>query len=80
MVIRAGSSIFIRPIHGINLPPEDFGPAYGDFYDIKRESRSFLRMTAFDQSMFNLAEQGAAQRVSAARVDGDFFQDFSSLA
>ena len=61
-----------------NLPPEDFGPAYGDFYDIKRESRSFQRMTAFDQSMFSLAEQGSAQRVSAARVDGDFFQTFQA--
>jgi predicted permease len=61
-----------------NLPPENFGPAYGDFYDIKRESRSFQRMTAFDQSMFSLAEQGSAQRVSAARVDGDFFQTFQA--
>jgi len=61
-----------------NLPPEDFGPAYGDFYDIKRESRSFQSMTAFDQSMFNLAEQGSAQRVSAARVDGDFFETFQA--
>src|SRR5271154_6562239 len=24
-----------------NLPPEEFGPAYGDLNDIKRESRSF---------------------------------------
>jgi putative ABC transport system permease protein len=61
-----------------NLPPEDFGPAYGDFYDIKRESRSFQSMTAFDQSLFSLAEQGSAQRVSAARVDGDFFQTFQA--
>ena len=61
-----------------NLPPEDFGPAYGDFYDIKRESRSFQRMTTFDQSMFSLAEQGSAQRVSGARVDGDFFQTFQA--
>jgi len=61
-----------------NLPPEDFGPAYGDLYDIKRESRSFQSMTAFDQSMFNLSEQGEAQRVSAARVDGDFFQTFQA--
>jgi len=61
-----------------NLPPEIFGPAYGDFYDIKRESRSFQNITAFDQSMFSLAEQGSAQRVSAARVDGDFFQTFQS--
>jgi predicted permease len=61
-----------------NLPPEDFGPAYGDFYDIKRESHSFQSMTAFDQSMFNLSEQGSAQRVSAARIDGDFFQTFQA--
>jgi predicted permease len=56
-----------------NLAPENFGPAYGDFYDIKRENRSLQTMTTFDQSMFSLAEQGSAQRVSAARVDGDFF-------
>jgi predicted permease len=61
-----------------NLPPENFGPAYGDFYDIKRESRSFQRITTFDQSMFSLAEQGSAQRVSVARVDGDFFQTFQA--
>jgi len=61
-----------------NLPPEDFGPAYGDFYEIKRESRSFQSLTAFEQSMFNLAEQGSAQRVSAAQVDGDFFQTFQA--
>jgi predicted permease len=61
-----------------NIPPESFGPAYGDFYDIKRESRSFQRMTTFDQSMFSLAGQGSAQRVSAARVDGDFFQTFQA--
>ena len=35
-------------------------------------------MTAFDQSVFSLASQGAAERVSAARVDGDFFQTFQS--
>jgi putative ABC transport system permease protein len=31
-------------------------------------------MTAFGQSVFSLASQGAVQRASAARVDGDFFQ------
>src|ERR1700735_2552900 len=30
------------------LPVEVFGPAYGDFYDIKRESHSFQSVTAFD--------------------------------
>ena len=35
-------------------------------------------MTAFGQSVFSLASQGAAERVSAARVDGDFFRTFQS--
>ena len=39
---------FYSPNPRFNIPPEDFGPAYGDFYDIKRESRSFQRMTAFE--------------------------------
>ena len=61
-----------------NVPTESFGPAYGDFYDIKRESRSFQHLTTFDQSMFSLAGQDSAQRVSAARVDGDFFETFQA--
>ncbi len=60
------------------LPVEVFGPAYADFYDLKRDSHSFQDMTAFDQSVFSLASQGAAERVSAARVDGDFFRTFQS--
>ncbi len=60
------------------LPVEVFGPAYADLYDLKKESRSFQDMTAFGQSIFTLASQGAAARVSAARVDGDFFRTFQS--
>jgi predicted permease len=60
------------------LPVEVFGPAYADLYDLKKESRSFQDMTAFGQSVFSLASQGAAERVSAARVDGDFFRTFQS--
>jgi predicted permease len=60
------------------LPAEIFGPAYADFYDLKRESHSFQDMTAFDQSVFSLASAGAAERVSAARVDGDFFPTFQA--
>ena len=58
------------------LPAEVFVPTYADFYDIRRDSRSFQQMTVFGQSVFNLASQGAAERVSAARVDGDFFSTF----
>jgi predicted permease len=69
---------FYTPNPRYGLPPEDFGPAYGDFYDIKRESQSFQSITAFEQSIFSLADQGLAERVSAARVDGDFFQTFQA--
>jgi predicted permease len=62
----------------IKVPLEVFGPAYGDFYDLKKENHSFQDMTAFAQSVFSLASQGAAQRASAARVDGDFFQTFQA--
>jgi putative ABC transport system permease protein len=37
-------------------------------------------MTSFGQSVFSLASQGAAERVSAARVDGDFFQTFQATS
>ncbi len=60
------------------LPVEVFGPAYADLYDLKKESRSFQDITAFGQSVFSLASQGASERVSAARVDGDFFRTFQS--
>ena len=60
------------------MPLEVFGPAYADFYDLKKENHSFQDMTTFDQSVFSLASQGAAERVSAARVDGDFFRTFQS--
>lgn len=60
------------------LPVEIFGPAYADFYDLKRDSHSFQDMTAFGESVFSLALGGAAERVSAARVDGDFFPTFQS--
>ena len=66
------------PNRQFKLPDELFGPAYADLYDLKRASHSFEDMTAFGQSVFNLASSGAAERVSAARVDGDFFQTFQS--
>ena len=68
----------ITPNPQFKLPAEIFGPAYADFFDLKKESRSFQDITAFDQSIFSLASQGAAERISAARVDGDFFSTFQS--
>ena len=73
----SGKLVYVyTPNPRYNLPAEMFGPAYGDLYDIKRQSRSFQSITAFDQSVSNLAAQGAAHRVSVARVDGDFFATF----
>ena len=66
------------PNSHFKLPPELFGPAYADFYDLKRESQSFEGMTAFDQSIVSLVSQGAAERVSAGLVDGNFFATFQS--
>src|ERR1700733_7705857 len=60
------------------LPVEVFGPFYADFYDLKKETHSFQDMSVFGQSVLSLASQGAAKRVSAARVDGDFFRTLIS--
>jgi predicted permease len=60
------------------LPPEVFDPSFADLYDLKKESHSFQDMTSFNQSVFSLTTQGSVERVSAARVDGDFFQTFQS--
>jgi predicted permease len=61
------------------LPPEVFGPAYPDFYDLKRDSRSFQSMTAFDQSVMSLSLAAGAERMSVATVDGDFFLTFQAV-
>jgi predicted permease len=66
------------PNRQFKLPVELFDPTYADFYDLKKESHSFQDMTSFGQSVLSLASRGAAERVSAARVDGDFFQTFQA--
>jgi predicted permease len=76
----AGRLVYLyTPNPQFNLPAEVFGPAYSDFYDLKRESHSFQYMTAFDQSVYSLAAQSSAERVSTARVDSDFFSTFQAL-
>jgi predicted permease len=75
----AGRLVYLyTPNPQFNVPVEVFGPAYADFYDLKKESTSFQDMTAFDQSVFSLTTQGSAERVSTARVDGDFFSTFQA--
>jgi putative ABC transport system permease protein len=61
-----------------NVPVEVFGPSYGDFYDIKRQSHSFQAMTIFGQATYNVALRDTVERVGAAKVDGDFFRTLQS--
>jgi predicted permease len=75
----AGRLVYLyTPNPQFNVPVEIFGPTYADFYDLKKESTSFQDMTAFDQSVFSLTTPGAAERVSTARIDGDFFSTFQA--
>jgi len=66
------------PSPSLKLPAEIIGPSYGDFFDLKRESKSFAEMTAYEQATFNFASQGAVQRIGAARVDENFFSTLQS--
>src|SRR5580704_6130216 len=62
-----------------NVPPEVFGPSYGDFFDIKQRAHSFQAMTLFGQATYNVASQGAVERVGGATVDGAFFVTLQSF-
>ncbi len=60
------------------VPPEVICPGYGDFYEIKRESKSFADMTAYEQALFIVTIQGTTQPIGAARVDEGFFSTLRS--
>ena len=60
------------------VPPEVICPGYGDFYEIKRESKSFADMTAYEQALFKVTIQGTTQPIGAARVDESFFSTLRS--
>jgi putative ABC transport system permease protein len=62
----------------ISVPVDVMTPSYADFFDIKRQSHSFANVSAFEQATFNLAIDGSVERVSAARVDEDFFATLES--
>jgi putative ABC transport system permease protein len=62
----------------ISVPADVMTPSYADFFDIKRQSHSFANMSAFEQATFNLAMDGSVERVSAVRVDENFFSTLDS--
>src|ERR1051326_1878192 len=57
------------PNPNLKIPPEVICPSYGDYYDIRRESRSFESMSNFRQVMLSLDERGTIQQIGSARVD-----------
>ncbi|MBS1803827.1 MAG: ABC transporter permease [Acidobacteria bacterium] len=61
------------PNPNLKIPAEVICPAYGDYFDIRRESKSYESMSNFEQAMFSLNERGTNQRIGSARVDEDFF-------
>jgi predicted permease len=67
------------PNPNLKIPAEVICPSYGNFYDIKRESRLYTDMSNFEQKMFSVGGQGTAQRLGAARVDESFFSTLESL-
>ncbi len=66
------------PNPNLKIPAEVICPSYGDFFDIKRDSRLYANMSNFEQAMFSVGGQGQAQRIGAARVDESFFSTLES--
>jgi predicted permease len=56
------------------FPADAFGPSAADFFDWRKECKSFAAMTRFNQTTFNLAGSDRVERVGAARIDADFFK------
>lgn len=66
------------PNLNLKIPDEVVCPGYADLYDMKRDSKSFADVTAYEQARFSLSAQGSVQRIGGARVDEDFFSTLQS--
>jgi predicted permease len=67
------------PNPSLKIPAEVICPSYGDFYDLKREAKSYADMSNFEQAQFGVTQQGTTQRIGGARVDEDFFSTLQSM-
>ena len=56
------------------VPLDAWGAVNADFYDWQKQSRSFTSLALFTTNSMNLSTEGAAVRVAASRVTGEFFQ------
>jgi predicted permease len=62
----------------IDVPPDVMTPSYADFYDVGRQGHSFAKMSVFEQATFSLAMGDSVERISAAKVDENFFETLES--
>src|ERR1700678_2283155 len=46
------------PNPSLKIPAEVICPSYGDFYDLKREAKSYSNMGNFEQAQFGVTQQG----------------------
>ena len=67
------------PNPSLKIPAEVICPSYGDFYDLKREAKSYADMSNFEQAQFSVTQQGTTLRIGGARVDDDFFSTLQSM-
>jgi predicted permease len=67
------------PNPALKIPAEVIYPSYGDFYDLKREAKSYADMSNFEQAQFRVTQHGTTQRIGGARVDDDFFSTLQSM-
>src|SRR5271163_4191646 len=51
------------PNPSLKIPAEVIFPSYGDFYDLKREAKSYADMSSFEQAEFSMTQQGTTQRI-----------------
>jgi predicted permease len=67
------------PNPSLKIPAEVICPSYGDFYDLKRDAKSYADMSNFEQAQFSVTQLGTTQRIGGARVDDDFFSTLQSM-
>jgi predicted permease len=67
------------PIPRLKLPADSTTLSYADFFDLKKQSRSFATMTDFDQKVYTVTGGNGNTPVGAALVDEDFFSTLQSL-
>src|ERR1700729_1334560 len=58
------------PSPRFQLPPDILGPSRADFFDLKKQSRSYTHMTLFEQATYSLSAGEQLQRAGTAKVDG----------